>query len=101
MNVRFYINPETDEPHIYCHRVTEEEGIEVLQNPGEDRVGQEEAWVAIGQTAGGRHLRVIYVPEGRGAFGRTAYELTGKPLMHIDGAAIGRKKMRQKKFPPG
>jgi hypothetical protein len=66
MNIRFYIDPETGEPHVCRHGVTEEEATEVLQNPGEDRVGQEGSRVAIGQTASGRYLRVIYVPEPGG-----------------------------------
>lgn len=51
------------------------------ENPGEDRIGQEGARVATGQTAAGRYLRVVYVPEAGGAFVITAYELTGKPLI--------------------
>lgn len=39
MNIRFYVDPETSEPHIYRHRVTENEAAEVIQNPGEDRSG--------------------------------------------------------------
>jgi hypothetical protein len=81
MNVRFYIDPESGEPHIYRHGVSEEEATHVIQNPGEDRIGQEGARVAIGQTESGRYLRVIYVPEPGGAFVITAYELTGKPLI--------------------
>jgi hypothetical protein len=80
MNVRFYIDSETGEPHIYQHGVTEEEAIYILENPGEDRAGREAARVAIGQTSVGRYLRVIYVPEPGGAFVLTAYDLTGKPL---------------------
>ncbi|MGH2566718.1 MAG: DUF4258 domain-containing protein [Bacteroidota bacterium] len=80
MNIRFYLDPETGEPHIYRHGVTEKEATDVIQKPGEDRVGQEGARVAIGQTPGGRYLRVIYVPEPGGAFVITAYELRGKPL---------------------
>lgn len=81
MNVRFYVDPETGEPHIYRHGVTEDEVTDVLQNPGEDRPGREDARVAIGQTRAGRYLRVIYVPEPGGTFVITAYELRGKPLM--------------------
>ena len=56
--------------------------IEVLQEPGEDRVGREGARIAIGQTVSGRYLRVIYVPdpEPDSVFVITAYEVTGKPL---------------------
>jgi hypothetical protein len=81
MNIRFYVDPETGEPHIYRHGVTEDEVADAIQNPGEDRPGREGARVAIGQTRGGRYLRVIYVPEPGGAFVITAYESSGKPLM--------------------
>lgn len=81
MEIRFYVDPATDEPHIYGHRVSEEEAIDVLETPGEDRPGQDGVRIAIGQTQAGRYLRVIYVPESDGAFVITAYELTGKPLL--------------------
>lgn len=82
MNVRFYIDPETDAPHIYEHDVDEEEVIDVLLSPSEDRPGREGARVAIGKTRAGRYLRVIYVPdpEPESVFVITAYELRGKPL---------------------
>lgn len=69
MNIRYYVDPETGQPHIYRHGVTENEVEDVLQNSGEDRPGREGARVAIGQTQAGRHLRVIYVPELGGAVG--------------------------------
>jgi len=82
MNLRFYDDPATGEPHIYNHSVTEEEVAEVLRRPGEDRLGREGSRVAIGQTRAGRFLRVIYVPdpEPDSLFVITAYELRGKPL---------------------
>lgn len=82
MNVRFYIDPATDAPHIYNHQVDEDEVEEVLCNPGEDRPGREGSRIAIGQTRNGRFLRVIYVPDPEPAsvFVITAYELRGKPL---------------------
>ena len=81
MNVRFYVDPETGEPHIYRHGVSENEVTDVMQNPAEDRTGREGARIAIGQTQTGRYLRVIYVPEPGGAFVITAYDLSGKPLI--------------------
>ena len=83
MNIRFYRDPATGEPHIYNHDVTEEEVEEVIHRPGEDRRGREGARVAIGQTRAGRALRVIYVPdpEPDSIFVITAYELRGKPLV--------------------
>lgn len=50
MNIRFYIDPETDLPHIYGHQVDEQEVEDVLRRPEEDRPGREGSRVAIGQT---------------------------------------------------
>jgi hypothetical protein len=82
MKIRFYIDPETEQPHIYNHGVKEDEVEDVLQKPGEDRPGNEGSRVAIGKTRGGRYLRVIYVPDPipHSVFVITAYELTGNPL---------------------
>lgn len=82
MKIRFYINRDSGLPHIYDHEVQEDEAEEVLRNPGEDRPGREGSRVALGQTASGRYLRVIYVPdpEPDSVFVITAYDLTGKPL---------------------
>ena len=81
-NIRHYVDPATDLPHIYNHDVTEAEVEEVLARPGEDRQGEEGSRVAIGQTEAGRFLRVIYVPdpEPGSVFVITAYELRGKAL---------------------
>lgn len=81
MDVRSYVDPETHEPHICKHGVTEDEVTDVLRSPGEDRPGREGARIAIGQTRSGRYLRVVYVPEPGGIFVITAYELRGKALM--------------------
>ena len=53
-----------------------------MEKPGEDRAGREGARIGLGQTASGRYLRVIYVPdpEPDSVFVITAYDLTGKPL---------------------
>jgi hypothetical protein len=82
MNIRFYIDPDTGEPHIYNHNVSESEVEEVLQSPGEDRPGRGDSRLAIGQTEAGWYLRVIYIPdpEPDSVFVITAYELRGKPL---------------------
>lgn len=83
MNIRFYIDHETGEPHIYNHGVDEIEVEDVLLNAGEDRPGREGSRIAMGQTRGGRYLRVVYVPdpEPDSLFVITAYELKGKPLI--------------------
>jgi len=63
--------------------VNEDDVIEVLEKPGEDRAGREGARIALGKTASGRYLRVIYVPdpEPDSVFVITAYDLTGKSLV--------------------
>lgn len=82
MNIRFYLDSETGQPHTYRHGVDEHEVEEVLERPGEDRLGHEGSRVAIGKTRAGKYLRVIYVPdpEPDSVFVITAYELKGKPL---------------------
>ena len=49
MRVRYYIDPETGEPHLYKHDVAESEVEEILKSPGEDRSGRDGSRVAIGQ----------------------------------------------------
>ena len=82
MDARYYIDSGTGEPHIYSHAVNEREVEDVLGRPVEDRPGREGSRVAIGQTHGGRFLRVIYVPDGLpgAVFVITAYELGPKAL---------------------
>ena len=92
LNLRFYKDPEAGLPHIYKHDISEDEVEDILLHPGEDRAGREGSRVAIGKTAHGRYLRIIYVPDVllKGDFIITAYELTGKPLTAF------RKRLRKK-----
>ena len=82
MRLRFYLDPLSRLPHIHGHEVTEAEVEEVLVSPGEDRVGAGGSRIALGQTASGRYLRVVYVPdpEPDSLFVITAYTLEGKAL---------------------
>ena len=79
MTVRFYIDPVTDQPHIYGHSVAEEE-VEDVARPMEDRAGRDGSRIALGQTEEGRYLRVIYLPDPTpgSVFVITAYELGEK-----------------------
>jgi len=92
MRVRYYLDPDTGQPHVYNHGVEEPEVEYVLGRPGEDRAGAKGSRVAIGRTEAGRHLRVIYVPdpEPDSVFVITAYEFTGKAL-----AAYRRRRRRK------
>ena len=92
MNLRFYIDPETDYPHIYGHGVQEYEVEDVMLSPGEDIPGRENSRIAIGQTRGGRYILVVYVrdPQTDSVFIITAYQLTGNAL------AAYRRRMRRR-----
>jgi len=94
VNLRFYIDPETDMPHIHNHGVEEEEVEDIMLNPGEDRPGREGSRVAIGQTSAGRFLRVIYVPDidRDSPFIITAYDLGKKAT-----AAYRRRRRKKRK----
>lgn len=80
MDVRYYPNPVTGQPHIYDHGVTEAEVEEVLRGSGEDLPGTRNSRLKLGQTAAGRYLQVVYVPDDdpRSVFVVTAYDLQGK-----------------------
>jgi hypothetical protein len=80
MELRFWLDPETDLPHIYDHGVTEEEVRQVLARTGEEFPGRDESRIRLGQTVAGRYLQVVYVPDavGDGAFVVTAFDLTPK-----------------------
>jgi hypothetical protein len=82
MELRFWIDPDTDLPHIYNHDVTEDEVRHLLGRRGLDYPDRGRARSRLGQTSAGRHLKVVYVPDpgGRSAFVVTAYELRGKAL---------------------
>jgi hypothetical protein len=82
VEIRFYLDPMTGKPHIYDHEVSEEEVEEVLSWPGEDLPADRGARSIVGQTSGGRYLRVIAVrnPERSTIFVVTAYELSPRQL---------------------
>ena len=94
MEVRYHLDPDTGQPHIYGHGVTEPEVEWILAHPGEDEPCSRGSRQALGQTEAGRYLRVIYVPddEGDGVFVVTAYPLAGKQLK-----AFRRRQRRRKR----
>jgi hypothetical protein len=93
VKIRFYISPETGEPHIYDHGVSEDAVEEVLSNPGEDLAARNNSRSIIGQTNDGRHLRVIAVRDAApgSIFVVTAYELSPRQL-----AAYRRRRRKRK-----
>lgn len=94
MKIRYYIDEESGQPHIYSHSVSESDVEDVLLTPGEDRRGREGARVALGRTRAGRYLRIVYVsdPKPESVFVITAYDLEGKAL-----AAYRRRRRRKQK----
>lgn len=80
MEVRYYREPDTGLPHIFGHGVTEQEVEQVLRGAGEDLPAARGARMKLGQTAAGRYLQVIYVPDERpeSVFVITAYDLNEK-----------------------
>jgi hypothetical protein len=60
MEVRFYVDPDTEEPHLYGHGIIEEEVIQVLRGPGEDLPAKRNSRMKLGTTSSGRYLQVIY-----------------------------------------
>lgn len=94
VRLRFFVDPETGEPHIRNHAVSEDEVEAILVAPGEDRRGSNDSRVATGQAPSGRYLRIIYVrdPAPESFFVITAYELRGKPLM----AYVRRKRKKRR-----
>ena len=93
MDIRYFIDQETGLPHIYRHGVTEEDVEDILRRPVEDRPGREGSRVALGRTATGRYLRIVYVPDpvADSVFVITAYPLGWKGLR-----ALRRRRRRRK-----
>ena len=92
MEVRFYIDHLTGDPHIYSHDVIDNEVEDVIARPLEDRLGKDGSRVAVGQTRDGRYLRVIYVPDPvpGSIFVITAYDLGPKAKLAL------RRRLRKK-----
>jgi hypothetical protein len=82
VDIRFFMDSETGEPHIYEHDVREAEVEEILRHPGDDFPGRRNSRIALGQTEAGRYLQVVYLPDPdrRSVFVVTAYDLRGKAL---------------------
>ena len=82
MELRFFLDPETQQPHIYDHGVSEAEVRQIMAKPGQDDRGERNTRMKLGQTDAGRYLLVVYAPDegGGSVFVITARELRGKAL---------------------
>ncbi len=88
MIIRFYIDPDTSEPHIFEHGVSADEVREVLRKPLEEAKSRKHSIIALGQTRAGRYLKIIYSrdEDNDGIFVITAFDLPPKQI-----AALGRR----------
>ena len=82
MQITFYLDPATGQPHIYNHGVDESEVEDILESAEFEGYGREGTRHVLGQTGGGRYLRVVYNrdPLTGDAHVITAYPLQGKAL---------------------
>jgi len=62
VDIRFYIDPVTGEPHIYEHNVSEEEVEEVLRYPGDDFPGRNNSRIAWGRLRQGDTFKSCTYP---------------------------------------
>ena len=85
LNLRFYMDRETGEPHFVRHGLSEEDVQDVLASPLEDRPGQEGSRTVVGRSREGRYIRVVYVPdpEPDSEFVITAYEIGPKAKLAL------------------
>jgi hypothetical protein len=51
MEIRYYLDPESWEPHIYDHAVTENEVEDVLNGAGDDLRGENDTRIKLGQAS--------------------------------------------------
>jgi hypothetical protein len=94
MELRFWIDPETDVPHIFDHGVSEDEVRQVLRRTGEEIPGRDGSRIRLGQTEAGRFLQVVYVPDpgAKSALVVTAFDMTPKAKKAFRGRQRRKKK---------
>jgi hypothetical protein len=82
MQIRFYLDPDTDRPHVENHGVSADECVEVLNRSRQDFPGVNGARIAFGSSRAGRVLKVVYKLDADDdeLFVITAYPLKGKEL---------------------
>jgi len=89
VDLRFYPDPETAEPHIYNHGVSEEEVEEVLEDPSEERPGKNNARSGARKRLRDHRLRPA---------GQTPGRLPAPPAAQDE---TPMKKKAKTRFPPG
>jgi hypothetical protein len=82
--VNLSMDPATGAPTFHNHEVAEEEVIDILEKPGEDRAGREGSRIALGQTASGRYLRHLCTRP------RAGQPFSQLPLTSLSGSLLRR-----------
>jgi hypothetical protein len=101
MEFRYHCDPDNDLPHIFGHGITEAEVEQVMRGRGDDYAADRTSRMKVGQTAEGRYLQVIYVPDEdqNGIFVITAYDLKARarrPSVGANGEDTDEKKAKTK-----
>jgi len=79
LKFRFYIDPETSEPHVYKHEVKEQEIIEIFTERSYfERIRQDGSFEAIARTSSRRYLRIAFRRTEEEFFIITAYDIEDK-----------------------
>ena len=85
MKIRFYIDPDTNEPHIYNHDVTEQEVVDFFtERQYLEAMRSDGSHEAIGRLSSGRCLRVAYrLQSDQTPFVITAYDITDRETITL------------------
>jgi len=85
LKLKFYIDTETNEPHIYKHEISEAEIVEFFQEIKYlERKRNDKSYEAFGRIHSNRFLHVVYRKEAADVFFIiTAYDIEDKELLNI------------------
>ena len=87
MDVRYFIDPETEQPHIFRHDVAEPDVEDVRRRPMEDRPGRDGSRVALGRSPawsqGAESTSSAQSDEEAVAEDEAAYEATTHTAMEV------------------
>jgi hypothetical protein len=97
VDVRYYIDPETDRPHMYRHGVVEREVEEVLRRPLEDRPSREGSRADPSRPLSAGDLRARSTAE----LGVCHHGVPTGPQGAASTSTAYEEKMSGSKYPPG
>ena len=85
VKINFYNDPDTGEPHIFKHNVTEKEIFDFFSTSSYFEFKRRDiSFEAFGNLKNGRFLQVAYRKENDGSiFVITAYDIEDKEMIHF------------------